>query len=77
MGVGDGNNSEKEEEKNPKVIDQPLVFKAAMSSNYSQIRELEIMNEGVTLIDNYNPTFKLMSNSLRKLDLPLNKIRKM
>jgi protein phosphatase 1 regulatory subunit 7 len=52
-----------------------MVFKAAMSSNYSKINDLQIMRENITRIDGNNLTIKQMHN-LRILDLSFNLIRK-
>lgn len=51
---GDSSDEEGEE----KVIDQQLVFKYAMNSNYAKIIELGISKEGITKIDSHNDQLK-------------------
>ena len=41
-----------------KLIDEELVFKAAMSSNYSKINDLAILREDITRIDGANLTIR-------------------
>ena len=41
-----------------KLIDEELVFKAAMSSNYSKITDLSILREEITRLDGNNLTIK-------------------
>ena len=47
-----------EQEHPERLIDQELVFKSAMSSNYSKIIELLIVKEEVTKIDAHNAILK-------------------
>ena len=65
-----------EDRKPEKLIDEDMVFKAAMSSNYSQISDLAIVKEDITRIDSKNAMLCQMSGSLRKFDLSFNELRK-
>ena len=46
------------DDKPERLIDEELVFKAAMSSNYSKIMDLQIMREDITRIDGGNHTIR-------------------
>lgn len=59
-----------------KLIDDAMVFKAAMTSEYSKITDLSIIREGVTNIDPANSCIRQMSASLRRFDLAFNHIRR-
>ena len=58
------------------MIDDEIVFKCAMTREYSKIVELNIVSEGITFIDNGNLLLKSMGPSLRKLDLSFNKLKR-
>lgn len=60
-----------------KLIDDDVVFKAAMNSNYDKIIDLTIVSENITRIDHQNLTLRKMSGSLRTLDLSFNLLRAM
>lgn len=53
-----------------------MVFKAAMSSDYSKITEISIVKEGVTRIDRDNGVLRMMAGSLRKFDVIYNFVRR-
>ena len=46
-----------------------------MQSDFQNIKELKIIKEQITKIENGNQMFKLMGASLRKLDLSLNLLK--
>jgi len=50
----DNSESEEEVERETKFIDDQVVFKAAMTSNYSKLTELSIVSQGITAIDAHN-----------------------
>mmetsp|Transcript_5136 Transcript_5136/g.7878 ORF Transcript_5136/g.7878 Transcript_5136/m.7878 type:complete len:132 (+) Transcript_5136:179-574(+) len=43
-----------------------------MTTDFSKLIELSIVNEGITAIDNYNESLKKLGGTLRKLDLSMN-----
>jgi len=59
-----------------KLIDDEMVFKAAMTSDYSKITELAIVKGEITCIDSQNATLSRLGASLRKLDLSFNLLSK-
>jgi hypothetical protein len=58
-----------------KVLSKEIVFKCSMQSDFQNIKELKIIKEQITKIENGNQMFKLMGASLRKLDLSLNLLK--
>jgi protein phosphatase 1 regulatory subunit 7 len=69
------NFGDEEVDHDEKLIDQQIVFKAAMSSNYSKIIELSIISEGITKIDSSNAIIKQLGPTLRRLDLSFNHLK--
>ena len=60
-----------------KLIDKDMVFKAAMNSNFSKIHNLQLMQEGITRIDNSNLALKELGTNLRSFNLSYNRIREL
>jgi Leucine-rich repeat (LRR) protein len=58
-----------------KLIDQQIVFKSAMSSNYSKIIELVISQEDITKIEPHNLILKQLGPNLRRFDLSYNYLK--
>ena len=71
----DFNMKPEHEEEKSKIIEEDLVFKCAMTREYKNIQDLQIIQEGITFIDAGNIMLKQMT-SLRRLDLSFNKLYK-
>lgn len=66
---------EMEERSKRKLIDQEMVFKAAMKSNFESIESLELVREGITKIDKDNVTLHRLK-SMSSLNLAHNYLMK-
>lgn len=53
-----------------------MVFKAAMTQDYSKIQELLLWSQGITEIDSGNQVLRRMAATLRKIDLSMNHLRR-
>ena len=60
-----------------KLIDQDMIFKAAMTSNFEKITDLSLVKEDITRLEPGSTCLKKLGPSLRRFDLSFNYIRKL